>query len=72
MLNLALGEDKDVLCLKCLAADNNKSAEELLDSLAAYIVSRECFAKQWKLYAAQDVCPDPVGCLPTLCFSKRG
>jgi len=70
VLNLALGEEKEVLCLNCLAADNNKSAEQLLQSLSEYIVSRECFAKQWRRYASRDFCPDPQGCLPTVCFGK--
>lgn len=68
MLNLALGEDQEVMCLNCLAADNNKSSSELLENLAAYIANRECFAKPWRRYASVDYCPDPLGCIPAVCF----
>jgi hypothetical protein len=68
VLNLALGEDQEVMCLNCLAADNNKSSSELLENLAAYIANRECFAKPWRRYASVDYCPDPLGCVPAVCF----
>lgn len=71
VLNLALGEDEEVMCLNCLAADNNKSSAELLDSLATYIVGRECFAKPWLRYASVDYCPDKLGCIPAVCFKAR-
>ncbi|CAN5203451.1 hypothetical protein BH11CYA1_BH11CYA1_32370 [soil metagenome] len=68
VLNLALGEDQDLMCLNCLAADNNKSNTELLEGLAAYIANRECFAKPWSRYASVDFCPNPLGCIPEVCF----
>ena len=71
VLNLALGEEEQVLCLACLAVDNGQSKEELLLSLAAYIVNRECFLKSWDRYESRDFCPDPQGCLPDLCFIVR-
>lgn len=71
VLNLALGEDEEVMCLECLAADNNKSRSELLENLATYIANRECFAKPWLRYASVDFCPDPLGCIPAVCFKAR-
>jgi hypothetical protein len=70
VLNLALGEVVELLCLSCLAADNNKSAAEMLTSLMPYVASRECFAKEWARYLTVDFCPNSGGCLPEICFGK--
>ena len=69
VLNLALGSEQDFLCLACLARDNGKSREQLLEDLGPYVISRECFAREWKKYLTSAACPDPLGCLPETCFS---
>jgi len=69
VLNLALGAEQDLLCLTCLAQDNGNSREQMLANLGPYVISRECFAREWKKYGDRGACPDPVGCLPENCFS---
>jgi hypothetical protein len=69
VLNLALGAEQDLLCLDCLAAENEKTGQDLLLDLGSYVVSRECFAREWKKYQSKSDCPDPGGCLPETCFS---
>jgi hypothetical protein len=69
VLNLALGTDQGLMCLACLAADNGKERGQLLSELGPYVVSRECFMKEWSKYESEDACPDREGCLPKTCFS---
>lgn len=69
VLNLALGADKDLMCLACLASDNGQDREQLLAQLGPYVVSRECFLKEWSKYKSEEACPDREGCLPKSCFS---
>ncbi len=69
VLNLALGSEQDLLCLACLAAEHGKSRAEMLADLGPYVVSRECFLKEWSKYADVEDCPDRTGCLPKNCFS---
>jgi len=69
VLNLALGAEQDLLCLNCLARENGKSREQILEDLGPYVLSRECFSREWKKYLSRDACPDPLGCLPENCFS---
>jgi hypothetical protein len=69
VLNLALGADTGLLCLGCLASDNGKDRAQLLSELKPYVVSRECFAKEWSKYKSEEDCPDREGCLPKNCFS---
>ncbi|MBL8082095.1 MAG: hypothetical protein JNN26_05740 [Candidatus Obscuribacter sp.] len=71
VLNLALGEEKHLLCLSCLAADNDTGAEELLTRLAAYVRGRDCFLKEWRRYTGLKDCPSPDTCLPNVCFEKE-
>ncbi|MBX9939089.1 MAG: hypothetical protein K2Y32_07545 [Candidatus Obscuribacterales bacterium] len=70
VLNLALGEDETLLCLPCLAQDNESSSEELLVRLAQYIQGRDCFLKEWSRYCDRSYCPNPDGCLPAVCFGS--
>ena len=71
VLNLALDEEENLLCLRCLAQDNGQSREETLERLAAYVATRECFLKSWVKYENDAACPDRQGCLPGLCFKVR-
>ncbi len=71
VLNLALGEEKHLQCLSCLAADNDTGAEELLTRLAAYVRGRHCFLKEWRRYTGLKDCPSPDTCLPNVCFEKE-
>jgi hypothetical protein len=68
VLNLALSQTNRLLCLLCLAKDNDKPAEEVLEELKAYILTRECFAKEWVKYLDQGFCPKQSTCYPAPCF----
>lgn len=70
VLNLALGEEEDFLCLRCLAQENGQTREVLLERTAAYVLSRDCFKKPWLKYESVEFCPDREGCLPGLCFKS--
>ena len=68
VINLALGNTDKMLCLSCLALDNNQTADEVLMSLKSYVLMRNCFSKQWQRYLNIEYCPDRQGCFPDLCF----
>lgn len=68
VINLALGNTDEMLCLKCLGEDSDKTAEEVLVSVKEYVYKRDCFRKEWQRYASMDFCPDPKGCFPGQCF----
>lgn len=70
VLNLALGQTDGMLCLTCLAADNDQKVEDVLSGLQDYVQSRDCFAKQWKRYLSVEYCPDQAGCIPSTCFAN--
>jgi hypothetical protein len=70
VLCLALGEDENLLCLTCLAAENAKSEGELLAGLKDYIAGRDCFKKEWIRYENVSFCPQPGTCLPEICFAQ--
>jgi len=69
VLNLALGETEKFLCLVCLADAHGQKPEELLQQMRDYVLSRDCFKKQWQYYLSVEYCPDPSGCLPEHCFA---
>lgn len=71
VINLALGNSDEMFCLECLAKDSSQRADEVLSGIQAYIVSRDCFRKQWERYVNVDYCPDPNGCFPAVCFAGR-
>lgn len=68
VINLALGNTDEMLCLECLAKENGRTPDELLQSMKSYALSRECFRKEWIRYENERWCPDPEGCYPALCF----
>jgi hypothetical protein len=68
VINLALGNDEVMLCLICLAQQNQSSPPEVLDGIRDYILGRECFRKEWVKYPNRAACPDPKGCIPDVCF----
>jgi hypothetical protein len=70
VLNMALGEDADLLCLACLGEDNGKSRQDILQDVGDYVLSRQCFAKEWVKYKDVSQCPFPDSCLPQTCFAK--
>lgn len=59
VINLALGQADRMLCLTCLAAQNEQSPEDVLESIVSYILSRDCFAKQWRRHTGDSHC---IGC----------
>ncbi len=69
VLNLALGETEKFLCLFCLAAAHQQPPEELLQQMRDYVLSRDCFKKQWQRYLSVEYCPCPNDCLPDHCFA---
>ncbi|HEY9793232.1 MAG TPA: hypothetical protein V6D22_22720 [Candidatus Obscuribacterales bacterium] len=69
VINLALGDTDEMLCLSCLATENNQSQDALLTRVKHYIQKRDCFAKQWSRYPSQQYCPYPQNCVPGACFS---
>jgi hypothetical protein len=68
VINLSLGNTNEMFCLKCLAVNNSKLPEEILGGVKDYIMSRDCFSSQWVKYKNKDYCPDPYGCIPSVCF----
>ena len=56
VINLALGQTDRMLCLSCLAAENDQSPADILESIVPYILSRECFAKQWHRHTGDAHC----------------
>jgi hypothetical protein len=69
VLNLALGNTDELLCLKCLAIDNENTQEGVLTGLGEYIQTRDCFRKEWVKYRGVEDCPDRKGCIPAVCFA---
>jgi ubiquitin C-terminal hydrolase len=71
VINLALGNTDDMLCLECLGKDSSQKAIDVLAGIQPYLLSRDCFAKQWQRYADDSFCPDPLGCFPAACFAAN-
>lgn len=57
VVNLALGQTERMLCLTCLATENEQSQNEILESIVPYILSRDCFAKEWRRHTSDAHCP---------------
>lgn len=70
VLNMALGFTERLLCLHCLALENDKEPDEMLADLKVYIYSRECFKSQWIKYLTESYCPSPKECYPSVCFEE--
>ena len=70
VMNLTLGNTDEMLCLVCMGNESDRKAVEVLLTLKGYALSRECFAKQWRLYQTVADCPDREGCFPDQCFSQ--
>jgi TusA-related sulfurtransferase len=68
---LALGQEDDMLCLECLAKQTDSSPDQVLLRTREYVLSRECFRKEWQKYGSRSACPDPFGCLPDVCFGAE-
>ncbi len=71
VVNLALGSTDSMSCLVCLGEAEGTTAESVLRGMIDYISSRECFSKEWLRYETVAECPDPEGCLPTVCFKSK-
>jgi len=69
VINLALGNVDEMLCLKCLGKDNDQTPQTVLENVKDYVNRRECFRKEWKKYESVDSCPNRKGCYPTICFN---
>ncbi len=70
VINLSLGKVDEMKCLRCLGEESDQTAESVLSSLKEYIYRRDCFKKQWTLYADVSYCPNPMGCFPDICFEE--
>jgi hypothetical protein len=70
VVNLALGNPDEMQCLQCLANESETGEAEVLTSARGYVMSRECFRKEWNKYPDRKACPDPKGCIPGVCFNE--
>ncbi len=70
-INLALGNTEIMYCLNCLGARENKNPEEILAKIKKYIMTRECFYKEWIKYKDISYCPKSERCFPNTCFGKQ-
>ncbi len=68
VINLSLGNVDSMYCLDCLAKSSIRQPEEVLVSIKTYILSRECFKKEWVKYKDVRFCPSPDTCFPDSCF----
>ncbi len=68
VVNLALGNIDEMYCLECLAKSSIRQPEDVLISMKTYILSRECFKKEWSKYKDVSSCPAPDSCFPDSCF----
>ncbi len=64
LINLAVGRADIMYCLSCLGKRENVQAEQLLAKIKHYILSRQCFQKEWIKYKDLSSCSDPENCLP--------
>ena len=69
VVNLALGNTEEMLCLECLAADGADPPAQILGDMISYINQRQCFHKEWIRYTGVAYCPDQAGCFPAICFA---
>src|SRR5262249_202598 len=69
VINLALGNTDQMMCLSCLAKENQQTQTAVLTRVKNYVLKRECFAKEWARYSSQQFCPYPQTCVPGPCFS---
>lgn len=67
VVNLALGQVDVMSCLHCLAVENEQSEADVLENIVPYILSRDCFAKEWRRFSGVEDCPVPGGCHSVLC-----
>lgn len=72
VVNLALGNAEQMMCLLCLAQDNDQDPAEMLFDLMSYVKQRDCFAKEWRRYTDVTYCPDQTGCFASVCFEIDG
>jgi hypothetical protein len=57
VMNLALDNVEDLLCMTCLSTQEETPAPVLSSTLYAYIQSRECFKTPWDNFDAGN-CPN--------------
>lgn len=69
-INMALGNTETMYCLNCLGEKEKIKAQEILAKTKKYIMSRQCFKKEWVKYKDISYCPDQTNCFPDICFSK--
>lgn len=72
VINLALGNTEQMLCLVCWQKEGQRSPAEIIADLIPYVESRACFHKQWVRYISVEFCPDRKGCFPDVCFRSGG
>ena len=69
-MNLALGYTEEFYSLATLAQMHERTLEEVYDVALVYIVSRECFRKEWAKMTCKSECPLPDSCLIERCFDE--
>jgi hypothetical protein len=70
-INLALGNDTNMKCLKCLAQESAVNEATILKNTSGYILNRDCLRKEWVRYEQVEHCPDRAGCIPDICFGEE-
>jgi hypothetical protein len=71
VINLSLGSETQMLCLSCLAGNVGKDEAAFMGQVKNYILSRDCFHKEWKRYESRNACPDPHNCVIEKCFAEE-
>lgn len=69
VINLALGNTDRLKCLVCLAQEFDSSAIDVLNNTRGYVLGRACFLKEWQRYHNRNDCPEPLSCIPDVCFA---
>lgn len=67
-VSLALGHDESMYCLVCLGKQSDTSGENVLANIKEYVLSRQCFRKEWFKYTERASCPQPETCYLETCF----
>ena len=70
-ISLALGHDESAYCLHCLGKQSDVSGEQVLVNIKEYVMSRQCFRKEWIKYTDKTCCPQPSTCYLETCFAAE-
>lgn len=63
-----MGEVDEQYCLECLSRKHNQSKEDLFNFIYPYLISRDCFKKEWVKMKDKSECPLVDRCVIQQCF----